>query len=343
MKPREVVRRAIELERPPRAPIMHAVLPAALIKYGSELVSILRRYPSDFGPTDFRIPKPEELHPSYRKGIHRDEWGIVWRSSMDGIQGQVLDPPLKEWSKLEEYQFPPLPTEKEIEKLRNRVRNLKDRGYFVILGFNPGNYFERLQWLRGFSNLMRDLILKPRELYELADRLLEYCLESISRVLQAKPDAVSFADDWGTQHRLMIKPELWREFFKPRYKEMFELVRDSGAYVYFHSDGYIMDIIPDLIDVGVDILNPQFSCHDLEKLADAVKGKICVSSDIDRQRILPRGTPKDVKDYVRKVIMLFGYGNEGGIICRGEINADVPLANVEAMYEAFVKYGRYRW
>jgi len=339
---------AINFRQLDRAPIMHSPLPGALIKYGERLNVIFVNHPQDFGPSRFEIPKPESLPPDYRKGIHRDEWGTVWASSVNGIHGQVYDYPIKSWDDLDSYEFPPLQEVtssyyvQNLEKLKTRVSNLRKRGYFIILGFNPGNFFERMQWLRGFRNLLVDLYRKSKKLYEFADRLLDYCLRSIEFVLEAKPDGVSFADDWGIQDRLMVNPSLWREFFKPRYKEMFKLVHDHGAYVYFHSDGYIKDIILDLAEIGVDILNPQFSCFNLEELAEIVHDKICISSDIDRQYILPYGSPVEVKEYVKKVIELFSHEGRGGLICRGEINIDVPLRNVEAMYEAFNKYGRYR-
>lgn len=344
MNSRDRVLAAVNLSRPDRVPLMHSPLPGALIKYGDRLTRIFREYPHDFGPSEFTIPKPEELPPDYRAGVHRDRWGTTWASTVDGIHGQVVDYPIKTIEDYLTYEFPQLQDpEKYRDRLRGRVEDLRAKGFFVMVGFEPGNFFERLQWLRGFGNLIIDLVKGRRELEAFADRLLEYSLSSLQIVLEAKPDAVSFSDDWGTQNGLMIKPSLWRSFFKPRYKAMFKLVHDHGAHVYFHSDGYIMDIIPDLIEVGVDILNPQFSCHNLETLADSVRGKICISSDIDRQHILPRGSPKDVEAYVKMVIDLFGYGNNGGLIGRGEVNIDVPLENVEAMYRAFMKYGKYNW
>jgi hypothetical protein len=345
MNSRERVLAAINLSKPDRVPLMHSPLPGALMKYGEQLIEIYRRYPHDFGPSEFKIPKPEELPADYRAGVHRDEWGTAWSSTVDGIHGQVIDYPIKTVVDYLKYEFPPFPQDLENYKnsLKRYVDELKAKGFFVIVGFNPGNYFERLQWLRGFRNLMVDLVRGSRELKLFADRLLEYCLKSIQLVLEAKPDAVSFADDWGTQDRLMISPSLWRSFFKPKYREMFKLVHDHNAYVYFHSDGYIIDIIPDLYEIGVDVLNPQFSCHRLEELADAVRGKMCISSDVDRQYVLPRGTPKEVEAYVKKIIDVFGYGNNGGLIGRGEVNIDVPLENVEAMYRAFVRYGEYKW
>jgi len=348
LKSRERVIAAITLERPDRAPVMHSPLPGALIKYGEKLNDIFVRYPQDFGSSRFDIPKPEELTPDYRKGIHKDEWGTVWASSVDGVHGQVYDYPIKSWDDLDEYRFPPLQEYsssyyiQNLKNLKNRVLNLKDEGYFVSLGFNPGNFYERMQWLRGFRNLLIDFLTKPKRLYEFADSLLNYCLKSIGFVLEANPDAVSFGDDWGTQDRLMVNPSFWREFFKPRYEQMFKLVHDGGAYVYFHSDGYIMDVIPDLAEIGVDILNPQFSCFKLEKLAEATHNRVCISSDIDRQYVLPKGSPEEVDAYVKKVIELFSHEAQGGLICRGEINIDVPLENIEAMYRAFEKYGKCR-
>jgi len=347
LKSRERVIASLSFGRPDRAPIMHSPLPGALIKYGEELNAIYAAYPQDFGPSRFDIPRPENLPPDYRKGVHRDEWGTVWVSSVDGVHGQVYDYPIKNWKDLDGYRFPSLQeysssyVVQNLKNVKTEVSNLGRKGYFVILGFNPGNFFERMQWLRGFRNLLIDFVRKPNRLYAFADRLLEHCLESIGSVLEAKPDAVSFADDWGTQERLMVKPSFWREFFKPRYREMFRLVHDHGAYVYFHSDGYIMDIISDLAEIGVDILNPQFSCFNLEQLAKAIDNRMCVSSDVDRQYILPRGSPEEVEAYVKNVVKLFSHERRGGLICRGEINIDVPLENVGAMYRAFEKFGKY--
>lgn len=345
MNSRERVLAAINLSKPDKVPLMHSPLPGALIKYGERLIEVFRRYPQDFGPSEFKIPKPEELPADYRAGVHRDGWGTVWSSTVDGIHGQVVDYPIKTVEDYSTYELPKPSQDlkKYKDELRRHVEDLKAKGFFVMLGFDPGNFFERLQWLRGFRNLMVDLIKSRKELEEFADRLLEYCLFSLQTVLEAKPDAVSFGDDWGAQDRLMINPSLWRGFFKPRYRCMFKLVHDNYAYVYFHSDGHILDIIPDLMEIGVDVLNPQFSCHDLERLADTVKGEICISSDVDRQYILPRGTAEEVDGYVKTVVELFGCRNNGGLIGRGEVNIDVPLENVEAMYRAFIKYGKYNW
>jgi uroporphyrinogen-III decarboxylase len=162
----------------------------------------------------------------------------------------------------------------------------------------------------------------------------------IERSLRLGVDGIGFGDDWGTQTQLMISPRLWREFFKPRYKKMFDLIHSAGAHVYFHSDGMTLEIVPDLIEIGVDVLNPQFSCLDLKALAQISGGKVCIATDLDRQFVLPFGTPEEVREHVREVVKTLWHPH-GGIIGRGEIGPDVPLENAEAMFQAFREFGVY--
>jgi uroporphyrinogen-III decarboxylase len=230
--------------------------------------------------------------------------------------------------------MPPLPGKEDVLKSKTSVKKIKE-SYFCLGGPNGlGNLFERLQFLRGYENLMMDFMEKPKEIYELMDMLTDYMIEGTKLALLLEPDCMSYSDDWGTQKQLIINPREWRHFFKPRYKRLFDICHSAGVYTYFHSDGMVMEIIPDFMEIGLDILNPQFSCIDLEKLASLTAKKLVISSDIDRQRILPFGTPEEVREYVRRVIKIFDAKN-GGFIGRGEIGGDVPLKNIEAMYEAF--------
>lgn len=100
----------------------------------------------------------------------------------------------------------------------------------------------------------------------------------------------------------MINPATWRRLFKPYYKKLFDEVHRMGLHVHFHTDGHILDIIPDLIEIGVDVLNPQFSTMDIGKLSSVIRRRVCIRSDIDRQYILTRASPEEVREYVRKII-----------------------------------------
>ncbi len=342
MDRRERVIRAVEMNRPDRVPLVHSLLPAALLKHGQALVDLLAGYPNDFGSPKHTIPTIEELPPAYREGRHRDEWGTLWVSSENGIHGQVADHPVHSWEEAESFEFPPLPTEESIQRTKRHVAEAK-RDRFVTHGISPSNYFERLHFLLGFRTVLKSLIRRTPEFVDFADRLLEHGLKSLEMTLEAKPDCIGFGDDWGAQDRLLVRPDIWRSFFKPRYKSMFDLVHDHGAYVQLHSDGYIIPILKDLHEIGVNILNPQFSCHDLHELADISRGRFCINSDIDRQYILPRGTPQEVDVHIKMIVDLFGRENGGGLFGRGELNMDVPLPNCKALFDAWMEHGKYTW
>lgn len=342
MDRRERVIRAVELRKPDRCPVMHSILPAAFFRHGAQLVELLKRYPNDFGSSNHTIPEVEDMNPAYREGINVDAWGIVWKNSATGIHGQVAEYPIKNLDDAEDFEFPAHQSDEAIQKSKRDVAEAK-KDCFVMNGYNPGNYFERLHFLLGFRNVLKYLVNPPTKFVSFADRLLEFSLESIEKTLEAKPDCVNFGDDWGAQDRLLINPEIWRSFFKPRYRKMFDLVHDGGAFVNFHSDGHITAILDDFHEIGVDILNPQFSCHDLEDLAGRTRGRFCINSDVDRQVVLPHYSPEQVTDHVKHLVDLFGRENNGGLFGRGELNMDVPLENVRAMFDAWVKFGKYEW
>jgi hypothetical protein len=151
-------------------------------------------------------------------------------------------------------------------------------------------------------------------------------------------DGVRFCDGWGTQRALLIRPELWREFFKPAYAKMFDVVHQSGKHVWMHCYGMIEEIIPDLVGVGVDVLNPQSSCMDARRLEERLSGRVCVLGDVDRQRTLCRGTPQQVRAAVRAQIDTFATG-AGGLVAHGKVGGDLPLENIEAMLDEMVGYG----
>jgi uroporphyrinogen decarboxylase len=191
------------------------------------------------------------------------------------------------------------------------------------------------------ENLLIDVAVKSRDFYRLLDDLLAFNLRWIDKWVKLPYDGLHFADDWGDQQRLMIRPEYWRRIFKPRYAEMFQRVKDAGMEVWFHSDGRINDIFADLIEIGVDVINSQTKLVGLDWIEQNVRGRVAFRTDIDRQHVMPFGSPSQVEEEVHRTFEACGTA-DGGIIACGEIAPDMPLANVRAMYEAFREYGRYR-
>jgi uroporphyrinogen-III decarboxylase len=371
MTSRERVIRAIEFKGPDRIPVMHAVLPAAWYKYGEELAKILSKYPRDIasgsGKSDvskrpasagykysedltkrwtfeddfaYLEPRSFQYGTPGEAGDSTDEWGCIWRKIDPGIVGQVVKSPLEDWDNIRNYRFPdPLAYWRfNIPEIEMTVSYAQQKNKYIIA--YSGNLFELLQWIRDYVPLMMDIMEDRDRVRFLIEKIVDYNLKTLEFWLKYPVDGILFQDDWGTQRQLIINPEIWRELFKPYYKELFDAVHRAGRHVHFHTDGYTIDIIPDLIEIGVDVLNPQFSAMNLEDLAKIVAGKVCIRSDIDRQYILPKATPEEVDLYVKRIIELFS-SKDGGFIGMGEINSDSKLENIEAMYEAFEKYGRY--
>jgi uroporphyrinogen decarboxylase len=273
-----------------------------------------------------------------------DEWGCTWTKPAKGFsEGEVIKHPLDDWSKLKNYKFPDLtPTKKVIENTKEFIKKEKNSNNprFIDLGFGDDRTWERYHFLRGFANAMMDTSEDNPNMYELLNKIAEINIKALEPLLELNIDAVSTMDDWGTQQSLMINPDTWRKIFKPIYKKYVDLVHQADKYIKLHSDGNTMQIIDDYIELGLDIYNPQFSCMNLGKLGAKVKDKLCICSDIDRQYILPRGKPNEVRKYVERVIGIFDNSNTGGLIGQGELGPDVPIENAEAMLETFYQSKR---
>lgn len=336
MNSRERVIRAIEFKGPDRVPLLHGVLPAALLKHGQALVDLLNELKNDFGVT-WGMPKREDITGPYAEGTCTDDYGVTWHNDYHGMLGIPVGHPLEDWNNYDTYQLPPNPSD---EWYAATQKNIQDSGHqhYVMLG--GINLFERMQWIRGYENLLTDIALDADEAYKLRDMLVERQLEYLRKASQTDADGFHFGDDWGTQVSLIIRPETWRKFYKPAYARMFEVCKSAGKHVHFHSDGVTWEILGDLLDAGVDVLNIQHSIMDMKAIAREFGGKAAFRSDLDRQHILPHGTRDQIRAHVKEVFEALGSYN-GGLIGHGEIAPDVPMENIRAMLEAWREYGVY--
>ena len=334
---RERLRRAITFGEPDRAPIHHYIFPGAFFRHGEALVELARRYPDDFDNEAVNPPDPQSVDAITEVVEWQDGWGTVWRRLKGYTSGEVKVPALPTWDGWGAYEFPPVPTEQHFEALQARVAEQHPEWFVCAPG---GSLFQHIQHLRGPANLMMDLAEDRQEVHELAERKVEHMLAAIEGYVKTDVDCIRFGDDWGAQSQLLVHPDMWRSFFKPLYKKMFDVAKDAGKFVWFHSDGWIWEIIDDLIEIGVDVLNPQHHCMGDERVAAKAGGRVCIRTDIDRQHLIPFGTPEEIRAYVRKVLGLFGdYG--GGIILHGEVGPEVPFENVRALYESYYELGHY--
>jgi len=233
---RDVVNRAIEFGKPDR-------LPMRFEKLGISDVCAL--------PINQILPWEQENDQNV------DEWGGVWVRSGTTNMGQEKGHPLKNWTAMRTYKWPTPNNPSLYERIEYDIEKCNHK-YVLTSVF--GLLFERMHYLRGMENVFLDLHLEKELIEKVADRIVEYDLGVIRNLAEKFPahiQGLSFTDDWGTEKDLLINPEMWREFFKPRYARIFEAIHQAGWHVWMHSCGKINEIIQDLIDIGLDVINLQ--------------------------------------------------------------------------------------
>jgi hypothetical protein len=266
-----------------------------------------------------------------RKGM--TEWGYVWET-LDGTMGQPHGHPLADWENFTHYTPPDPSAPGRLDHVPAWVE--KNSGKFLrfgagITGFNQATF------LRGFENFLMDCATEPARVAALLDIVFGYENGIIDRLAGLRVDAVSFADDWGTQQGLMISPKVWREVFAPRYAEQFARVHRQGKKVWFHSCGNIHAIIGDLIAVGVDVLELlQPDVFGVERLAAEFGGKVCFCCSVDHQRRAISGTREEIFAYAARLKDKLGAFN-GGFIAYVEDYACLGMSaqNYQWIREAF--------
>lgn len=332
MESRELVKRTLEFDFPQRVPRDLWILPWAVNHYRDSLEKLSANYPDDItAPRDFLKKKLDKTGNPHEIGVYVDEWGCVWQNKQAGVIGEVKEPILADWSHMDRLRIPVERLSVDREKVNAFCASTQQ---FVLSGVCQ-RPFERLQFLRGTENVMMDLAVESSEVMELLDRIHRFNLEELSVWAGTDVDGLFIMDDWGSQNALLISPDMWRKLFKPIYQQYIDLAHAHGKYIFMHSDGYIFDIIEDLIELGLDALNSQIFCMGLEKLSTAYRGRICFWGEIDRQHILPEARSEEVHQAVRQVCQNL-YAN-GGVIAQCEFGPGAKPENVMAVFEAWDK------
>ena len=299
--------------------------------------------------------KPRWSEDGYDKT--RDEWGIEWWKPQDGgLYYDMRAHPLADVDSVEELAKVPWPDPLDpgrFDGLAERANELMNtKQVACLLGRNAPGIFEIALWMRGLENYYCDLIANRPLAEALLDVLCEIKMKYWARALELVGENVTMiseADDLCGQSGPLIDPDLYREVIKPRHTKLFAFIRKharTDVKIFYHCCGAVASVIPDLIESGIDILNPvQVSAADMDtrELKRAFGKDITFyGGGVDTQRVLPRGTPAEVRDEVRRRIEDLAPG--GGFIFNTvhNIQADVPPENVLAMWEAMREFGAYR-
>lgn len=354
MTPKERVLAAINHQQPDRVPVDFGAHPQVcrdLIQYLGldDTADLLRIFEVDMRGTGPFIKWQASPYcyadPTKRvtdDGLFIDLWGVGFRRA---------ETPTGEYIDIAWYPLANLKSEAELDQ--HEYMNPDDWDYSLVrahaeansdyaVGVHSRGTFEISWFIRGMEGFMSDLASEPSKALGLMDRVQERLKERLRRVLEAGGDAIHIAeynDDVGTQNGLLMSPQMWRQHFKPRVAEMFDLIRSHGMRVRYHSCGGVRDIIPDLIDIGLEILNPfQPLARGMEPLAlKRDFGKhLTFHGGIDMQELLPHGTVQQVREETKRLLDALNVDG-GWIACSSHnLQPDTPPQNIVAMYEVLL-------
>jgi hypothetical protein len=345
---RENYIRTVRMTGPKWIPVSINLVDALWYELGEELDRIVLRHPILFpdyrqGERDFNTWQPNRLTGT----TERDPWGVLWRFDYDGIEGQAIEHPLDDWARFDGYEVPDPArytdrAEMDWAGWEERVRERKARGELTGAGLTHGFFLMRLWYLRGFENLMFDIATGEPRLRELCELVTRRNLYFARRFVRAGVDRVYFGEDIGTQSASILSPKDFESWVVPYYQRMMAPVRQAGIIVDTHHDGYIMELVDLLLECGADVLNPQDLCNGLDNIERHIKGRCCIKLDVDRQKVVPFGTPREIDELIEEEVRRLG-SPRGGLSLVVGVLPPTPPENVEALLTAFEKYRTYFW
>jgi len=348
MNYRENYLRCVRFQGPEYIPINIGLNGTMWNIYREELEKVVLKHPTVFrgfkeGSIDFKTLPYIDFNKPNTKGVV-DAWGCTWVYPFPGMDGAVTEHPLEDLDALDSF-VPPKPnvpqlTEEQWKVEKANVAAAKARGELVFGGTEHGFLFLRHTYLRGFENAMIDYATDEPKLNDIYQMILDYWMPVVEYSVKRGVDQFSFAEDLGTQETTIISPEHFRKWIKPAYAKLMKPCKDAGILVYLHSDGKTLDILEDQIEAGVDIVNPQDLCNGIDNIARRIKGKACIDLDIDRQSVIPYGSPKDIDDLIKEEVMKLG-SKAGGLTMVCGVYPPTPMENLDALCTAVEKYREY--
>ena len=309
---------------------------------------ILERLGVDFRHVSLRtVPGPGGIIPDASgRPYFVDEWGIKWGRSPNYYD--MVDHPLKDAGvgDLDDFDWPDPTNPARFEGLREEAEDFyHNTDYAIQADAFFGGIYECAWWLRGFETFTVDLYRRPEFTSKFLDKILELYIEFYGGYLDVVGpfiQMIDYNDDLGMQTGPIMSPAMFNRYLKPRYQKLFKLIRSkTKAKLFLHTCGSVHQLIPDLIDLGLDVLNPiqpLAANMEIEGLKRDFGDRLCFHGGVDIQRLLPYGSSEEVEKEVRRVARVGGRG--GGFILAGaqNIQADVPPRNVVAMFQAAGSY-----
>jgi len=267
-----------------------------------------------------------------------DDWGVKWVDSGTDEGSYPDHVPAMTIEQADDMTAPATDFATLTQDLRRQVNALKDTDT-LMYARNECALFERPGFLLGHAEYLMACAGYPREIQQMLDVIADYQVRLTEAIMSAGVDAVRFTDDWGMQSSLFIHPRQWRELIKPRLARIYEVVKRHGGIVFQHSCGCIGEIIPDLIELGLDVIDPcQPQSNDIFAWKREYGKSLCFMGGLDTQTYLTFGTPSEIKERVTEVLSVMSEG--GGYIAAPSHTITLPEANRRAMLEALDEFNQ---
>ncbi len=266
----------------------------------------------------------------------RDMWGIEWQPSDPRlILPYPVKHPLADLTVLDDYAWPDPGDPRLLEPVKREMDPSR-----LMLGTHGLTLMERAHSLMGMENLLLALVEDPERVKLLLREIADFQIRMAEHFVSLGVDGGWISDDYGSQRSLLISPAMFREFFKPLLAEIIQVYKRSGLFFFFHSCGHVEPIVPDLVEIGVDVLHPvQKHANDQAKLKGEYGDQIVFAGGMDTQYTLTRGAPEEVRAEALEQMAILGEG--GGYIAGPENWPPFPPQNAKAFATTVREYGKY--
>jgi uroporphyrinogen decarboxylase len=269
-----------------------------------------------------------------------DHWGVTWEYELAEYLPMVKDPPIKSPDDLDHYQ-PPDP----VFALRpgaERLFTAPERDAYLVCGFHPNILFERAWFLMGMDRLFVALVNDRPRIRRLLCQIMDYQVAIAREWVKLPIDMMFVGDDYGTQRALMMAPDLWRELIKPELARVLSVYRDAGKWIKFHSCGHITEILDDLIELGVNIINPcQARANDLGEWGARFGGRVTFDGGVDTQHTMMLGTADEIRAETRLRMQQLGRDPRGGLLLWADQNMPFSAENRQVLLDYIIANGVY--
>lgn len=341
--------RAVRFERPDQIPMRFSINAACWHHYSKEALWDLMEEHKLLFP---KFKRPEVgWKPNYALVARKDEpytdpMGCTWVTSDNGITGTVHGHPLEDWSSFGTTWNIADPNMTDglynVDWALNEKKwaEIKAAGGSFKGALRHGHTFLQLCDLRGYENVLCDMLDEEPLLDELIEQLTHFNLAIVNRFIKNGCSSMQYPEDLGMQVGPMLSPDMFKRYIKPAYSKIMQPARDAGIPIHMHSDGDIRMLVDDIVDSGVEVINLQDLVNGIDWIAEKFRGKVCVDLDIDRQKITPYGTPEQIDALIREEVSKIATP-EGGLCMVYGLYPGVPLENVKALMDAMEKYAFY--